>query len=331
MAIGLVITVRNERSMLRSNLLYHRFLGVEHMWVFDDGSDDGTSETIADLSNVERRDTVNPDDFNSRPELADVVRRFHAHVTARQALNTVQAMEEARAAGCDWLLAIDADELVALDLDEAVPGSLPLMFEQVPGPIEAVRFRTLEVVQRRLAYGDVLVEETLFKRPDRRATRETYDPFARKTSRIPVLYGHSEGKMAVRLSVDAIPYTPHRFVRRTGGRLRASALGFLLHYYCHDFEAFVSKFQLMRDHPDRHLRGTRVALQKRLWRDVVNRSGMDEGELEEYYRRWVMFDEPTIDRLSRTSRILGRARPSPLVEVRSAQQAIESLGRADTR
>ena len=44
--IGLVITQKNEARLLRQNLEYHRFLGVTHFYVFDDGSSDDSMRSI---------------------------------------------------------------------------------------------------------------------------------------------------------------------------------------------------------------------------------------------------------------------------------------------
>ena len=50
--IALVTTVKNERDLLRLNLQYHHFLGVEQFYVFTDKPTDDTVETISELSYV---------------------------------------------------------------------------------------------------------------------------------------------------------------------------------------------------------------------------------------------------------------------------------------
>src|SRR4029079_10470401 len=147
-------------------------------------------------------------------------------------------------------------------------------------------------------YADVYSEETLFKRGNVTSRRKTYDPFQKKTEEVEIVYGHSVGKSAVRLGAGAIPATVHRFTRADGQALTSTEAGHLLHYYCHSFEAFVSKFHLMKDHPDRHVRGDKVVLQKRLWRDVLNLSCFDDAAWRDYYQRWVMFGPDDVARLS---------------------------------
>jgi hypothetical protein len=59
-SVALVMTVRDEVEFLRPNLLYHRFLGVGTAYVYDDGSTDGTAESVADLPFVRVAPSVDP-------------------------------------------------------------------------------------------------------------------------------------------------------------------------------------------------------------------------------------------------------------------------------
>lgn len=326
--IALVMTVRNEVDVLRTNLDYHRYLGVDVMYVYDEGSDDGTPDSVRDLDGVEVGSSVDPGKFGGRSELVELVAAAPTLLTARQALNTVDAMERARAAGAEWLISIDADELVAIDLANEAPGQLAIALGEVPAPAESVVFPTLEMVQRRVEYEDVMAQETLFKRSAaRRLARDVWDPFLGRARRLPVVYGHLAGKSALRLSVDAVPYSVHRFRHAGGRRLRAAVVGHLLHYYCADENAFIRKFRLIGDQPDVYLRGEPVPAQKRLWRDVVSRAGLSDDELRDYFRRWVMFDQRQLEKL--THRRLGPLpRASAVVEVLAVQRLLEAMAQA---
>lgn len=325
MTIAAVMTVRDERAMLRTNLLYHRFIGVDVVLLYDDGSTDGTADSIADLGFVEVRPTVGRDELGDRPELGRFLETFDTHFVARQSLNTAHAIDVARSTGIEWLVAIDADELVAVDLETAEPNSLRAFLGGQTASTEAVVIPPLEIVQRRVEYDDVIREETLFKRVDTGAERTTYDPFEKRTRKIPVVYGHSAGKSAVRLGADVVPRTSHRFVHGDGTSLNSVEGGYLLHYYSHSFDAFVHKFRLIRDHPDRHVQGDDVVYQKRLWRDVVNRSGLDDGQLLDYYQRWIMFGDAEIEELVRPRGVNPLRRRPTLVEVTSVQSALRSI------
>lgn len=322
------MTVRDEREMLRSNLRYHHFAGVTRCYVYDDGSADGTPETVADLPYVELHPSIDGMTAPVPSHLRDVDEASRQAFPYRQLLNVMDATARASAAGAAWLVAIDADELVAVELARAVPDGLRDLLGSQERRVEAVIFPTLEVVQRRARYADVMAEETLFKRPDIDIMRETYDPFEKRVRTVRAVYGHKQGKTAVRVSTDVVPINNHRFSTLGGSPLRAVEAGHLLHYYSHDWVAFVRKFRLMKDHPDHHVRGDRVVLQKRLWRDVVNRSGLDDNGLREYYERWVMFSDADVRRMS------GRGwrpwRTPAFIEVTSARDTLRQIaGRSE--
>jgi hypothetical protein len=80
----------------------------------------------------------------------------------------------------------------------------------------------------------------------------------------------------------------------------------------------------MHHHPDQHVDGRTVVIQKRLWRDVVNKSGMSDDELRDYYERWVMFSDEQIRQLRAARRSFFRSKPA-LVEVTSASDALKSI------
>ena len=309
--------------MLRSNLLYHHYLGVEKCFVYDDGSTDGTQETLADLDFVVLRPSVGLTELDSSSERW--AGQYDTHVGARQRVNIEHAVETASGQGFEWLLAFDADEFIVVDRTTPVAGALRVALNALPADIEGAVFKPLEVLQRRVEYTDVLVEETLFKRTDAKESRKTYDPFAGKEVAVPIAYGHQAGKMGVRLGANPKPKSTHRFVHADGSPLRTRTVGDLLHFYSHDSRAFIEKFRLIKDHPNRHVQGTEVALQKRLWRDVVNRAGLDAAQLRDYFAKWVMFSDGEVDRLSRRRGLPFLPSQPVLVEVTSVREALRGL------
>jgi hypothetical protein len=320
--IALVMTVRDERAMLRTTLLYHHFLGVDRCYVYDDGSTDDTVESISDLPFVVVRASPDSEAVELPDRLAHADEETRGIFSFRQLRNVIQAKADAAAAGFDWLLGIDADELVCLDRHKAVRGALADTLARQRTSVEAVVFPTLEVLQRQVSYADVMAQETLFKRANRRIQRDTFDPFTNTFHKVRAIYGHLGGKTAVRAGVEAVPRSNHRFVRPNGSRLRTRRMGNLLHYFSPDADSFMAKFRLMSQHPGHHLRGHDMPLQKRLWRDVVNRAGFTDDELRDYYAHWVMFDDKQIARLAR--RRLPWLRPT-LVEVTSVQDALRQI------
>jgi hypothetical protein len=323
--VALVMTVRDEEELLRPNLLYHQYVGVDTAFVYDDGSTDRTAESVRDLSFVEFRPSVSADGFRQRPELDLFVRGVKTHISARQALNAVDAIDRARNAGIGWLISIDADELAVADLERGQRGDLRALLASQPDDVESVRFPPLEILQRRFEYENVMAEETLFKSSPAAFKRDTFDPFAGVNRRVDGFYGHENGKSALRLAVEARPRNMHQFVRLDGGKLRTRDVGHLLHYYCHSFDAFQKKFQLIHDHPDRHLLGGNVPIQKRLWRDVVNQSDLSDSQLRDYYRRWVMFDEGTVQSMMGKRR-WGIFGAPAITEVTSVGEVFSAIG-----
>ena len=328
MTVALVTTVRDEEALLRHNLRYHHYLGVDLCLVYSDGSTDGTLASVASLPFVRAFESLGAGAAAGRPELARAAAHLDSHTTARQVVNTADAMDRARAAGCTWLLALDADELACPDLDRAEPGALRALLEGMPAEVECVRLPTLEVVQRDLLFGNVFAEETLFKRAAAPIWRRVRDPFRGGAVTVRGFYGHTRGKSAVRLAADAAPRTVHSFTRRDGEALATATAGHLLHYYCPDFPSFVAKFRRFRDHPDTHLWNEPVEPVKRLWRDVVNHPGFTEGELQAYYRQWVAFGERRVRRLRRPSWVRVIPRRPAVVEVTAPRQVFEALARA---
>ncbi len=326
--IAAVLTVRDERKLLRKNLLYHHFLGITHVYVYDDGSTDGTLETVADLPFVTARPSVAVSDVEAGTAPGAATRLHDDFFVARQLLNSAHAMELARSAGASWLLAIDADELISVDRSIAQAGSLATLLASQPPSVHTVTFMPLEAIQRQIHYQDVMTQETLFKVGAAGATRETFDPFTKRMHRIDAVYGHKAGKQAVRTSIPSMPYSVHRFRAPGGKKLRTVERGDLLHFYAPDFETFLQKFRIMKDHPDRHVDGRTVVLQKRLWRDVVNRSGMTDDQLRDYFATWVMFDDKQIQRLRSPRRYVRRRKPA-LVEVTSAAEALKKIESED--
>jgi Glycosyl transferase family 2 len=320
------MTVRNERGVLRTNLLYHQFLGVERCYIYDDGSTDDTAESVGDLPFVVPRSSSDSAGVHLPDWLAHASEETRASSPFRQMRNVIQAKAEAAADGFDWTVGIDADELICIDRRRAERGALARALAGQPRLFQGVVFPTLEVLQRRLAYADAMADETWFKRPYKRLQRDTFDPFSNTVRQVRAIYGHFRGKMAVRSGIESYPRSNHRFVKPDGSRLRARNLGNLLHYYSPDANSFVEKFRRIRDHPDHHAYGREVVLQKRLWRDVVNRAGLNDDQLRDYYARWVMFDEHQVADLSR--RRLPWLRRG-LVEVTSVQDALRQI--ADER
>lgn len=330
--VAVVMTVKNERDVLRSNILFHRHLGVERFYVFLDEDTEGTGESVADLDCVEVSESMSAARFlgpESHRRLAEQSRKLARAVedaelqhTARQMLNAFVTLESAREKGIEWLLAIDADELVCPRLEKADPGEIAALLDTVNRGTEQVRFRPLEIVQQDRPYRNVFAEAVLFKRPGARVGRPVHDPFRQKLKRferkdsrfrgLPVprirrfdwWYGHHDGKCAVRVDLDLFPLI-HRFEGLDGRKLVTGEGGYLLHYFMYDAEDFIKKYRSYARQPDRWLYGTMIPYRKRLWRDMVNDRSLTEDFIRSYYGRWIAFGEDEIERLRTRSMTIG--------------------------
>jgi hypothetical protein len=334
--VAAVVTVRNERDLLRQNILFHRYLGVSRFYVFIDGSTDDTPRTVADLDCVELLPSISTgsllaDAHRGRLEQSArfrlTVESAHSHHTARQILNTCAALERARASGISWLLSFDADELLCPDTDTLARDQLAWLLSEIDAGVEQVVFPPLEMLQRDTTYSNVFAEATVFKRPDAQNPHPVYDPFkkqllwyhqhaaagidgsVRYTERFSWWYGHRAGKYAVRVGAGVVPLV-HHCEYYGGGQPASVARGCLLHYTLYNCGAFINKFRNFGRYPDRQEHGVPLTYRKRLWRDLVNDEEHAGQDICSYYRRWVAFSNAELQRFS-------SAHPDALVVVRA--------------
>jgi len=315
--IGLVMTVRNEERLLRDNLLYHRRLGVESAWVFDDGSTDGTRASIEDLGFVRILGNAALDALP--PELRTPVLDGPG-VHARQCRNALAAFLGARDQGLDWLLHVDADEVVAPRLDRVEPGSLARILSGLPGDVGEALFTPLEVVQRDALLPRPLVQALLFKKRPEAIRLAMPDPLSGLTLQVRGNYGHSFGKTAFRVAAAQGPESSHRFHAAPGRQLASVNAGRLLHYHLYDTSDFVAR--LRKAGPSRDPVWERWASPCKLaWRRLAGDPAWTDDALADYYRRHVAFDDDRLRPLRRRG-LLGLRGPA-VVEVRCVRDALE--------
>ena len=194
--IGLVITQKNEARLLRPNLEYHRFLGVTHFYVFDDGSSDESMRSIRDVPGLSCPDLEGLADVP--PELKDdILQARNGPWMARQKLATRWATQLARKDGVEWLISLDADELVMLE--HPTRGAIRDLFLDCLADVGAVFFRdTYEVVPRGCDPDVDVSSRVLFKTPaySKRHRREMFDPIRDRRFAVGGHLGHEAGKTA---------------------------------------------------------------------------------------------------------------------------------------
>ncbi len=325
MQIGIAMTIRNERPLLRRNMLFHQYVGVDKVYLYLDRTTDGSEDTVSDLPFVQVAPTTDPESLRGRPG-ADTYISHPDHVTARQAMNVMRSMELAEKDGVDWIIHIDADELICPKAESIERGDLKRLFESVSNDVESVQFLPYEACARRSEYNDMFSEETIFTPPGAKGTRTVFDPINNSNIEADLWLGHEQGKGAARVGRGLVPRGPHTFVHLDRTKPRTVAKGLLLHYYLGGFDHFVRKFQNFVDRPDTWMNGRAIRPAKRLWRDLVNSPDFTEQQLRDYFERWVLISDEEVERRMRRSRILGLPIGKPtLVEIKAASRIIKSL------
>ena len=343
--IALVTTVKNERTLLRANLLYHHFSGVALAYVFLDASTDGTADTVSDLPWVRCAPSAGVADLPAWAADTSCGRlikeNFASNHTSRQMLNTIIAMDRARHENCDWLISLDPDELVCTSLSETAKDALVEFFHGQSAAVKAIQFMPLEVIPTAADAGGPqalpFAECTLFKnrfRVQRRlfSTRRVFrkahtfpktivDPIAQIVRTTDDYLGHPWGKMAARLREHLVPDSVHAFQMVQGGRPDARQMGWLLHYCNATFESFMTRFRHRQHVSAEWAQGVPVDWWECLWRAMVNEGSLSEESLLNYYRHNILVsDAERADWLRRA--------PESIQEVTAVQRFFRGYGLA---
>lgn len=305
MKTALVLTVKNEARLLRPNLLYHLGLGVDRIFVYLDHTTDNGPKTIADLENVLVQDSVPAEKYRDRPFLEKFWGNAAEHHTARQCLNTYDALQHCKQHGIAWLVSLDADELFITGNGGQQP--LTDFFNaETTENFDIIRLPTLEVVNRKMAYQNVMAEETLFKKQKNfkskfdQLYRKIYNPYTKTMVSVSYWLGHTMGKAAINVHSDIIPENVHRYRLLNGATPRIRNAGNILHYHLYDFEDFLKKYDNFKHRPDTFLSGNKIESLKSLWIKLVNDPDFDEEYLRDYYKKYIHFDEKELKKLHKT-------------------------------
>lgn len=308
MKIALVLTVKNESRLLRSNLLYHQAIGISKAFVYFDGTTDNGKETIKDLDFVEVQNSVNAEMLKTQDFLSKFTSQAKEHHTARQCLNTYDALQKSKVLGFDWLISIDADELIAIETDQ--PSHLKTFFLNQDDSVEIVNFRTLEVLQQKKHYENVFAEADLFKTRKNfkyrgeNIFRTIYNPSLKKMDKHYYWYGQTMGKGAIKVPSNLIPKNVHRYSHLNGKKPKSINYGFVLHYHSYDGEDFIKKFRNFSQHPEHFLSGNRVESLKLLLKDVVNNHGYSEEQLKTYFNENLLFSPKRVKKILKNKKFI---------------------------
>lgn len=302
MKIAIVITAKNEARILRSNILYHKEIGVCKAFIYFDNTTDNGKSSISDIDIVEMSDSV-VDKYRDIKALKKFTQKANNHHTARQCLNTYDALQKSKRLGIDWLISIDADELVITDENEV--SDLKSFFSALNDSVDLVNFKPYEILQDRRSYNNVFAEASYFKVVHKFSRRidqiykSFYNPLDKSYIKFSYWYGQHIGKAALKVNSkqEIIPKNVHSYVYVNGNEINKVSKKGMLHYHMFDAEDFIKKYRNFRDRPDHFLSGNKVESLKLLCRDIVNSKHYSEEALKDYYESNVMFTKPEVSKM----------------------------------
>lgn len=303
---AIVTTLRNAGPSLDSFVAYHLAIGFARLYLFFDDPNDPDLARVAGNNRVTviRNDAKLQEIWKTLPAWNDQADFIKTEVMARQVLNAAYAMKLARAAGHNWLLHIDADELFYSPGETAAQHFARLDDFDA----DTILYDNLEAMMECDEAADPFREVTLFKTAIKTLQdRGQWNQVAGLTMDIPQIQKrffnfYVNGKSSVRLaSTHMEPSGVHVFGSRTatcrGGRTQHH---FILHYACCGFSNFWMKYKTLGHFSD--VWWNREDIAKTIGpfhlrsRDLINMDDR-EGALALYRSRLVMVDPVKISRL----------------------------------
>lgn len=331
MKIAIVITAKNEARILRSNILYHKEIGVCKAFIYLDNTSDTGKSSISDIDIVEISDSV-VDEYHDIKILEKFNQKANKHHTARQCLNTYDALQKSKKLGIDWLISIDADELVITDKDEV--SDLKSFFSALNDSVDLVNFKPYEILQDERSYNNVFAEASYFKvvhkfsRRIDRIYKSFYNPFDKSYIKFSYWYGQHLGKAALKVNSkqEIIPKNVHRYVYVNGDEINKVSEKGMLHYHMFDAEDFIKKYRNFKDRPDHFLSGNKVESLKLLCREIVNSKHYSEEALNDYYESNVMFTKQEVSKmLANRNRFFLKRKEKAVIKITSVNKVFSKI------
>ena len=243
MKLALCCTLIHAQPVLAHWVAHHRALGFEQFYLFVDDPAELADYTALPLGDVQLipRDAALASAWSASLDW-DFHQPFVAtQVYARQCMNTNVAMTRARAAGCDWLLHLDSDELLHVP-EGAV--SLPAYFA-AHAMFDLIAFTNHEAVPEQWHVDNYFAEVTLFKRngltlsvPQRQLAERLFGP--------QYFQAYANGKSAVNLRGKATEADGAHAFRPAPMLCRETTLCVLHFAHC-GFNWFHEKFKTLGD------------------------------------------------------------------------------------
>ncbi|PZW39066.1 glycosyl transferase family 2 [Mesonia algae] len=332
MKVAVVMTVKNEERLLLQNIQYHLGIGIDCIFIYFDGTTDHGKEKVKEISKVIVQDSVQAEKYKDRDYLDRFTSNAQEHHTARQCLNTYDALEQSKAAGIDWLISLDADELFITN-EKGYQSVEEFFTTYNENGVEQIHLEPLEIIARQEKYDNVMAEETLFKVKKSFKSKfdqiyhQIYNPYTKTHLTTSYWLGQTMGKAAIRVNSGLIPKNVHRYEHGVKNKkvVKINA-GNVLHYHMYDFEDFIKKFKNFKDHPPVFLSGNAIENFKQLFIQLVNDPNFNQRELKKYYKENLFFDSKKLKDLKKTRffNILSR-KEKAFIEITKSKEVLKGF------
>ncbi|WP_348262986.1 glycosyltransferase family 2 protein [Telmatobacter sp. DSM 110680] len=339
---ALTYTVKNEARLLPSAIEYHVAAGCSRIYLFWDGTTDGSQELVSQYPCVVARDSIRVEETGDAPEwIKNILVCWDTDMDVRKRINTWYAAKSAAAEGLEWLGGIDPDELVLMSRDEEIDADhIAKHLAKVPETIDQVLLPNLESVPVSAAsenpFADCVYFLNRFPKTEAiwrysralllRVTRSSalvawYDYLfyqvrflgalprlmrePRSGSRIPAGYflGYSNHKSFIRLKTfENFDFVTHRW-RAFLRAPRSMDLGNILHFDMLDANYFAAKFRQRQ-------RGIILKVFYLRYRLAHVARNLSDDEIAEFFERYIAISDP--------ARIARLKRRGILVEIHAA-------------
>jgi hypothetical protein len=222
--------------------------------------------------------------------------KFAAHNGVRQIFHANMALELCRQENIDWLINIDPDELIYVNTERIEQDGLKAFLLGLDPSVGAVIFRNIEAVTTEAEPAYVFADR-LFKNPELDGDltglpkTEVVNPYTGAATPAGWYWGHTSGKLAVRVLPDAyFAHLTHLF--QTEGDIITR--DYLLHYNILSFQQFVNKYQNFRNFPKFTSLGRQVRPLRTLLVALVNDPDRSPDDLLDYYQKYIVYSADDI-------------------------------------
>ncbi len=275
-------TVKDESRMLPAAIDYHLAAGCSRIYVFWDGTSDGSDLLLSAYPSVIARNSITPDEAADAPQwITKILPWWDVDMDVRKCINAYYAARSAAREGIDWLISLDADELIWMENDSPInQDSVVRQLCRVPDNIDQLLLPNLDSVatsgESKSPFSDCVYFMNRFPATEFvwRSSRALliriggspelvawYDYFfyqvrfagalprlmrePKSRRRIPAGYflGYSSYKSFIRIATFSnFKFATHRWMRDVRAP-RTMALGNVLHYDMPDAAYFAAKFR----------------------------------------------------------------------------------------